>query len=202
VCSRTGWWERRLILRERKLSDGVSCSVTLTQFHVVWSSPSFILCDPHPVSYCVILTQFHVVRSSPSFILCDPHPVSCCVILTQFHVVWSSPILMFVILTQFHVLWSSPSFMLCDPHPVSCCVILTQFHVVWSSPSFILVVQLLGCDERARWHCGDKRNACRTLVKKPEERRPLGRPRHRREGSIKMDRKGTEWESVDSIHVA
>jgi len=52
------------------------------------------------------------------------------------------------------------------------------------------------------WHCGDKRNACRTLMKKPEERRPLGRPRHRWEDGIKMDLEGTVWESVDSIRVA
>jgi hypothetical protein len=34
---------------------------------------------------------------------------------------------------------------------------------------------------------GEKRNACRILVGKPEGKRPLGRPRHRCVGNIKMD---------------
>jgi hypothetical protein len=34
---------------------------------------------------------------------------------------------------------------------------------------------------------GEKRNACRILVGKPEGKRPLGRPRRRWEDNIKMD---------------
>jgi hypothetical protein len=34
---------------------------------------------------------------------------------------------------------------------------------------------------------GEKRNAYRVLVEKPEEKRPLGRPRRRWVGNIKMD---------------
>jgi hypothetical protein len=34
---------------------------------------------------------------------------------------------------------------------------------------------------------GEKRNACRILVGKPEGLRPLERPRHRWLGNIKMD---------------
>jgi hypothetical protein len=34
---------------------------------------------------------------------------------------------------------------------------------------------------------GEKRKAYRILVGKPEGRRPLGKPRHRREDNIKMD---------------
>jgi hypothetical protein len=34
---------------------------------------------------------------------------------------------------------------------------------------------------------GEKRNAYRLLVGKPEERRPLGRPRHRWLDNIRMD---------------
>jgi hypothetical protein len=34
---------------------------------------------------------------------------------------------------------------------------------------------------------GDKRNAYRILVRKPEGKRPLGRPRCRCVGNIKMD---------------
>jgi hypothetical protein len=36
-------------------------------------------------------------------------------------------------------------------------------------------------------HIRDVRNAYRILVRKPEGKRPLGRPRHRCEKSIKMD---------------
>jgi hypothetical protein len=32
-----------------------------------------------------------------------------------------------------------------------------------------------------------RRSAYRVLVEKPEGRKPLGRPRHRREDNIKMD---------------
>jgi hypothetical protein len=34
---------------------------------------------------------------------------------------------------------------------------------------------------------GEKRNACRILVGKPGRKRPLRRPRSRREDNIKMD---------------
>jgi hypothetical protein len=34
---------------------------------------------------------------------------------------------------------------------------------------------------------GAKRNACRMLVGKPEDKMPLGRPRHRWEENIKID---------------
>jgi hypothetical protein len=45
---------------------------------------------------------------------------------------------------------------------------------------------------RARWvghmaRMGQKRNVYRLLVGKPEGKRPLGRPRHRLMGKIKMD---------------
>jgi hypothetical protein len=34
---------------------------------------------------------------------------------------------------------------------------------------------------------GERRGACRVLVRKPEGKKPLGRPRHRWEDNIKMD---------------
>jgi hypothetical protein len=34
---------------------------------------------------------------------------------------------------------------------------------------------------------GEKRNMCRLLVEKPEGKRPLRRPRHRRVDNIRMD---------------
>jgi hypothetical protein len=41
---------------------------------------------------------------------------------------------------------------------------------------------------------GEKRNAYRILVGKPEEKRPLGRPRRRWADNIKMDLRGMEWD--------
>jgi hypothetical protein len=43
---------------------------------------------------------------------------------------------------------------------------------------------------------GEKRNAYKTLDK-PEGKRPLGRPRHRWEGNIRMDLREIGWEGVD-----
>jgi hypothetical protein len=46
---------------------------------------------------------------------------------------------------------------------------------------------------------GEKRNAYRLLVGKPEGRRPLGRPRRRWVVNIKMDLLEICWGSVDWI---
>jgi len=39
------------------------------------------------------------------------------------------------------------------------------------------------------WVMGEMRNAYKTLVRKPELKRPLGRPRRRWEDNIKVDRR-------------
>jgi hypothetical protein len=49
---------------------------------------------------------------------------------------------------------------------------------------------------------GEKRNAYRLLVGKPEGKRPLRRPRRRWVGNIKMDLGEIRWDGVDWIHVA
>jgi hypothetical protein len=49
---------------------------------------------------------------------------------------------------------------------------------------------------------GEKRNAYRRLVGKPEGRRPLGRPRRRSVGNIKMDLREIGWEGVDWVDLA
>jgi hypothetical protein len=46
---------------------------------------------------------------------------------------------------------------------------------------------------------GEKRNACRILVGKPDGKRPLGRPRHRWVDNIKMDLREIGWDVVDWI---
>jgi hypothetical protein len=47
-----------------------------------------------------------------------------------------------------------------------------------------------------------KRNAYGILMGKQEGKRLLSRPRHRYDGSIKMDIKEIEWEDVDWIDLA
>jgi hypothetical protein len=49
---------------------------------------------------------------------------------------------------------------------------------------------------------GEKRNAHRVLVGKPERKRPLGRPRRRWEDNIKMDLKKIGWGGMDWINLA
>jgi hypothetical protein len=49
---------------------------------------------------------------------------------------------------------------------------------------------------------GEKRNACRILVGKPERKRPLGRPRRRWLDNIKMDLREIGWDGMDWIDQA
>jgi hypothetical protein len=49
---------------------------------------------------------------------------------------------------------------------------------------------------------GEKRNAYRILVGKPEGKRPLGRPRRRWVDNIKMDLRGIGWDGMDWIDLA
>jgi hypothetical protein len=47
-----------------------------------------------------------------------------------------------------------------------------------------------------------KSNACRLLIGKPEEKRPLGRPRRRWVDNIRMGLEEVEWGDVDWIGLA
>jgi hypothetical protein len=49
---------------------------------------------------------------------------------------------------------------------------------------------------------GEKRNAYRILVGKPEGKTPLGRPRLRWVDNIKIDLREIEWDSVNWIDLA
>jgi hypothetical protein len=49
---------------------------------------------------------------------------------------------------------------------------------------------------------GEKRNAYRILVEKPEGMRPLGRPRRRRVDNIKINLIKIEWVDMDWINMA
>ena len=55
----------------------------------------------------------------------------------------------------------------------------------------------MGCPARM----GEGRGVHRVLVGKPEERRPLGRPRRRWEDNIKMDLQELGWRGMDRIAV-
>jgi hypothetical protein len=72
-----------------------------------------------------------------------------------------------------------------------------------SSPSIIRIIKAW----RIRWtghvaRMGEKRNAYRLLVGKPEGRRPLGRPRHGWLNNITMDFVEVGWGDVDWIGLA
>jgi hypothetical protein len=71
---------------------------------------------------------------------------------------------------------------------------------LYSSPSIIRIIK----SRRMRWaghvaRMGEKRNAYRFLVGKPEGKRPLGRPRRRWVDNIKMDLGEVGWGDVDWI---
>jgi hypothetical protein len=49
---------------------------------------------------------------------------------------------------------------------------------------------------------GEKGNAYRLIVGKPEGNRPLGTPRYRRVDDIKMNLREIEWDDMDWIDLA
>jgi hypothetical protein len=49
---------------------------------------------------------------------------------------------------------------------------------------------------------GEKRNACRILVGKPEGKKPLGRPRSRWVDNIKIQLSEIGWDGVDWVNLA
>jgi hypothetical protein len=78
-----------------------------------------------------------------------------------------------------------------------------ELRYLYSSPSIIRIIK----SRRMRWaghiaRMGEKRNAYRLLVGKPEGKRPLGRPRRRWVYNIKIDLLEIGWGSVDWIGLA
>jgi hypothetical protein len=74
---------------------------------------------------------------------------------------------------------------------------------LYSSPSIIRIIK----SRRMRWaghvaRRGEKRNAYRLLVGKPEGKRPLGRPRRKWVDNIKMDLLEISWGGVDWVYLA
>jgi hypothetical protein len=87
-------------------------------------------------------------------------------------------------------------------HLNSACPI-QKLHDLYSSPSIVRVIKA----RRMRWagyveHMGEVRGAYNILVRRPEGRRPLGRPRSRWEGNIKLDLREIGFGDVDWIHWA
>jgi hypothetical protein len=78
-----------------------------------------------------------------------------------------------------------------------------EFDGLYSSPNIVQVVK----SRRMRWavhivRIGERRDMYRVWVGKPEGKRPLGRPKHRREDNIKMDHQEVECEGMDWIELA
>jgi hypothetical protein len=74
---------------------------------------------------------------------------------------------------------------------------------LYSSPSIIRIIK----SRWMRWaghieRMGEKRNAYRLLVGKPERKRPLGRPRCRWVDNIRKDLEEVGWSDVDWIGLA
>jgi len=74
---------------------------------------------------------------------------------------------------------------------------------LYSSPNIVRVIK----SRRMRWaghvaRMGEWRSMCRILVGKPEGKRPLGRPRRRWEGNIKMDLREVGCGIMDWIELA
>jgi hypothetical protein len=78
-----------------------------------------------------------------------------------------------------------------------------ELHNLYSSTSIIRMIR----SRRIIWvghvaRMGEKRNAYRILVGKPEGKIPLGRPRHRWVDNIKMNLREVGWDDMDWIYLA
>jgi hypothetical protein len=78
-----------------------------------------------------------------------------------------------------------------------------ELHNLYSPPSIIRMIKSM----RMRWaghvpRMREKRNAWRILVRNPEGKKPLGRPRRRWVDNIKMDLREIEWDGMDWIDLA
>ncbi|KAJ4436171.1 hypothetical protein ANN_18801 [Periplaneta americana] len=79
----------------------------------------------------------------------------------------------------------------------------TELHALYSSPDIIRNIK----SRRLRWaghvaRMAESRNAYSVLVERPEEKRPLGRPRRRWEDNIKMDLREAGYDDRDWINLA
>ena len=82
-------------------------------------------------------------------------------------------------------------------------VTYAELHALYSSPNIIRNLK----KRRLRWaghvaRMEQSRNALRVLVRKPESKRPLGRPRRRWEDNIKIDLREVGCDPRDWIALA
>jgi hypothetical protein len=78
-----------------------------------------------------------------------------------------------------------------------------ELHDLYTSPTVVRVIK----SRRMRWaghvaRMGERRGVYSVLVGKPEEKRPLGRPRRRWEDNIKMDLQEVGCGGMDWIELA
>jgi hypothetical protein len=76
-------------------------------------------------------------------------------------------------------------------------------HTLYSSTNMIRMIK----SRRVRWvghvaRMGETKNTYRILMGKLEDKRPLGKPRHRWVGNIKIDLRETGWDGMDWIDLA
>ena len=80
---------------------------------------------------------------------------------------------------------------------------IEKLNDLYCSPSIFRVIKT----RRMRWaghvaRMGERRGVCRVLLRKPEEKRPLGRPRRGWEDNIKMDLEEVGCGGIDWIELA
>jgi hypothetical protein len=78
-----------------------------------------------------------------------------------------------------------------------------ELRSLYSSANIVRVIK----SRRMRWaghvaRMGEGRGVYKVLVGRPEGKRPLGRPRHRREDNIKLDLKETRIDGANWIQLA
>jgi hypothetical protein len=78
-----------------------------------------------------------------------------------------------------------------------------ELHNLYSSPNMIRVIKSRRMGLAAHVaRVGEGRGVYRVLVGRPESKRPIGRPRHRWEDNIKMDRREIGIDGADWIQLA
>ena len=78
-----------------------------------------------------------------------------------------------------------------------------ELNDIYSSPKIVRLIK----SRKMRWaghvaHMGERRGVYKVLVRKPEGKRPFGRPRRRWEDYIKMDLQELGCEAMDWIELA